>query len=105
MSTCGTQPLDHAVKLMLVPDRRLTIRELIETIRSIHGDIYIRFGDRMLRGADPQAPTHVWCRRTRAWMANLDGPVPDDVLVTLLTEPQAEREMWPEFYTWADQWL
>jgi hypothetical protein len=83
--------------LFIVPDFGLDEQEANELVRTLGGRVYALAGGALLRGRSRTEPSEVWDTKMRRWceLNKADAP---RCFPELLSEREAERIMWPEFY-------
>lgn len=91
-----TRPHPMAPTLGLVLDFGMTPEDFAESRRTRAGIIYQIQDSRVCRGADLAYPSESWDPEARRWAPCIAMPCPGKP--TILSEREAERLMWPEFF-------
>lgn len=81
--------------LSIVPDFGLDEQETNDRVRTMGGRVYALAYGALVRGLSRIQPSEVWEPTKRKWAPLSEAP---SCFPQLLSEREAERIMWPEFY-------
>ncbi len=87
-----------APRLYVVLDFGLSEEEANDRVRTIGGRVYFHADGILMRGACREAPSEIWDCARRRWRPHSGRGGETGEWPVLLSEAEAERIMWPEYY-------